>query len=134
MKSCVSLKSNGRVEFRIVQNFRSMSVWPPFASPYASSGFAKGFGQGLSQSHKLTNSSRPLDNQTWQSNGWPQHKLPKFGFRTHTTALWQMEQSSILSAKFDCVLARQKFLLLATAHDCQTGLYNKKATIVCLLK
>ena len=31
-----------------------------------------------------------------------QQKLPKFGFRSHTTALWPMEQSSILSAKFDC--------------------------------
>ena len=26
----------------------------------------------------------------------------QFGFRTHTTALWPMEQSSIISAKFNC--------------------------------
>ena len=25
---------------------------------------------------------------TWHTNVWPQQKLPKFGFRTHTTALW----------------------------------------------
>ena len=29
-------------------------------------------------------------------------KPSKFGFRTHTTALRPMEQSSILAAKFDC--------------------------------
>ena len=49
------------------------------------------------------------------TNGWLQQKLPKFGFRTHTTALWPMEQSSILSAKFDCPVARQNFSLVATA-------------------
>ena len=43
------------------------------------------------QSLKVRNSGGPLDNQTWQTNIWPQQKLPKFGFRTHTTALWPME-------------------------------------------
>ena len=38
-------------------------------------------------------------------------KLPKFGFHIHTTALWSMEQSSILFAKFDCPVARQNFSL-----------------------
>ena len=33
-----------------------------------------------------------------------------------------MEQSSILSAKFDCPVARQTFSLLATVHDCETGI------------
>ena len=33
-----------------------------------------------------------------------------------------MEQSSVLSAKFDCTVARQNFLLLASAHDYKTGL------------
>ena len=33
-----------------------------------------------------------------------------------------MEQSSILSGKFDCPVARQNLLLLATVHDCETGL------------
>ena len=64
----------------------------------------------------------PLDNQTWQTNGLPQQTLPKFGFRTCPTALWPMEQSSILSAKFDCPVVCQNFSLLATGHDCNTGL------------
>ena len=34
----------------------------------------------------------------------------------------QWSKSSILSAKFDCPVARQNFVLLATAHDCETGL------------
>ena len=33
-------------------------------------------------------------------------KLVKFGFRTHTPAFRAVEQSSILSAKFDCPVAR----------------------------
>ena len=32
-------------------------------------------------------------------------------FCTHTTALWPVEQSSILYAKFDCPVARQNFYL-----------------------
>ena len=55
-------------------------------------------------------------------NGWPQQKLPKFGFPAHTTALWPVEQFSILSAKFDCPVTHQKFSLLATVHDCETSL------------
>ena len=39
------------------------------------------------------------------TNGWPQQELPQLGFRTHTTALWPVEQSSILSAKIDCPVA-----------------------------
>ena len=35
-----------------------------------------------------------------------------------------MEQSSILSAKFDCQVAHQEFLLSATVHDCETGLFD----------
>ena len=58
----------------------------------------------------MKNSGRLLDNQTWHINGWPQQKLPKFGFRTHTTALCPVEQSSILSAKYDCPVVCQKFL------------------------
>ena len=33
-----------------------------------------------------------------------------------------MGQSSILYTKFDCPVARQNLSLLATAHDCETGL------------
>ena len=43
--------------------------------------------------------------------------LPKFGFRTHKTALWPMEQPSILSGKFDYQVTRLKLSLSATAHD-----------------
>ena len=50
----------------------------------------------------LGRSGGPLDNQTWHINSWLQQKLPKFGFRTHTT-----------SAKFDCPVTRlQNFSLL----------------------
>ena len=35
-----------------------------------------------------------------------------------------MEESSILSAKFDCPMTRQNFqYLLTTAHDCEIGLF-----------
>ena len=44
-------------------------------------------------------------------------------FVLHTTALWPLEQSSILSAKHDCPVAHQNLLFLATAHDCENGLW-----------
>ena len=72
------------------------------------------------QSLKVNNSGKPLDNQTWHTNNWPQQNLTKFGFRTHTTALWPIEQSSILFAKFDCPVAHLNLPLLATAHACET--------------
>ena len=56
------------------------------------------------------------------AGAWTQQKLPKCGFRTHTTALWPMEQFSILFAKFDCPVARQNCSLFATAHDCESSL------------
>ena len=37
-----------------------------------------------------------------------------------------MEQSSFLSAKFDCPVARQNFSLLATVHDCEIALTMTK--------
>ena len=71
----------------------------------------------------MNNSGGPLDNQTWHTNDWLQQELPKFGFPTsHTTALCPMEQSSILSAKFDCPVACKYFSLLDTAHDYESGL------------
>ena len=51
-------------------------------------------------------------------------KASNSDFHTHTTALWPVKQSSILSDKFDCPVARQKFSLLATAHECETGFYT----------
>ena len=69
----------------------------------------------------------PLDNQTWQTNVWPQQKLSKSFFYLYShTALWPMEQSSIISAKFDCPVARQNVLLLTTAHDRESGLLEIK--------
>ena len=60
------------------------------------------------QSLKLKTSGGPLDNQTWYTN----HRMQKkFGFHIHTTALWSVEQASILSAKFDCPVAHQDFSL-----------------------
>ena len=43
-----------------------------------------------------------------------------FFFFFHTAALSRMDLSSILSAKFDCPVARQNISLLATTHDCET--------------
>ena len=37
---------------------------------------------------------------------------------------WLVEQSSIVSVKFDFPVARQNFSLLATAHDFETGLFD----------
>ena len=55
--------------------------------------------------------------QTWQTNGWPQQKLPMSGFRTHTTALWPTEQSSNLFAKFDCPMRTFKSLIYNFLFD-----------------
>lgn len=39
-------------------------------------------------------------------------ELPKCGCRSHTITLWPMERSSILSAKFDCLVARRDLFSL----------------------
>ena len=67
-------------------------------------------------------------------NIWPQQKLPRFGFRTQIIALCPMEQSSILSVKFDCPVARQNFLLFATVHDCDTSLLLVPASMASLFE
>ena len=62
----------------------------------------------------------------------PQQNLPKFGSHSHTTVLWPMEQSSILSGKFDCPVARQNLSLLATGHDSETclfGIYSESGKV-----
>ena len=59
---------------------------------------------------------RPLDNPLGPNKA-------AASFHTYTNALWAMEQSSILSAKFDCPVAHQNVSLLATVHDCETGLW-----------
>ena len=46
-----------------------------------------------------------------------------------------MEQSSILSAKFDCPVAHQNLSCLTTAHDCETFLLlSLKHVVVVFLK
>ena len=44
-------------------------------------------------------------------------KLPKFGFHIHTTALWPIEQSSILSAKMIVQWPTRIVHFSATVHD-----------------
>ena len=63
---------------------------------------------------------RPLENQTWHTNGCLEQKIPKFGFHTHITALWPMKQSCILFAKFDYPGAFQNSSFLTTVYDCET--------------
>ena len=48
------------------------------------------------------------------------------GFQILVFVLTQLHcgQWSILSAKFDCPVARQIFSLLSPAHDCETGLFQ----------
>ena len=61
----------------------------------------------------------------WWATGQQRHGLQHqkvWFFRTHTTALWPIEQYSTLSAKFDRPVACRSLSLLATAHDCETGL------------
>ena len=74
---------------------------------------------------KVKNSGGPLDNQTWHTNNWPQLNFQNLVFVQHTTALWAAGQPSILSAKFDCPVALQNVSLLATVHDCETGLRSE---------
>ena len=76
------------------------------------------------QSLKVNNSGKPLDNQTWHTNNWLQQNRRHFGFRADTTALWPIEQSSILFAKFDCPVAHLNLPLLATVHACETVLLS----------
>ena len=83
---------------------------------------------------KMENSGGPLDNQTWHTDSWPQQKLPKFGVCTHTTSLWPMEQSSILSDKFDSPVAYQNFpLQLHNMHDSETTLLLKLCSFCFIL-
>ena len=70
--------------------------------------------------------ARPLENQTWHTNGCLEQKLSKFGFHTHTIAVWPMKQSSILSAKFDYPGACRNFSFLTIVHDCESGAWIAK--------
>ena len=83
----------------------------------------------FSQSCTVTKSEK-FWQATGQSNYWQRQlaatKAPNFGFLTHTTTLWPMEQSAILCAKFDCSVVYQNFSLVATVHDCETGLFRNR--------
>ena len=69
------------------------------------------------QLRKVKHSGAALDNHTWFINSWPQQKLPKVWFSySH-----KMYQSCILYAKFDCLVSRRNVSLVATAHDCESG-------------
>ena len=81
----------------------------------------------LSQSCTVAKSEnfwQPLGNQAWYTKDWLQQKLSKFGFHTHATALWPVEQSSILFTKSYCPVACCNFSLFTTAHDCETDLVH----------
>ena len=45
-----------------------------------------------------------------------------------------MEQSSLLSAKFDCPVVRQNISFLATAHDGETGFFLEMTNIFVFIK
>ena len=71
-------------------------------------------------------SGGPLDNQTCQTE-WKTATLDKAQLCEYENqTLEAFVAVSHLSAKFDCPVARQNFSLLATAHDCETGLYMIK--------
>ena len=93
---------------------------------------------------KVKNSGRPLDNQigikachskSFQSLVFVLKQL-LFGqwsslpfCLASLTVQWPMQQSSILSGKFDCPVACQNLSLLA-AHDCETGLWTRILTAI----
>ena len=71
------------------------------------------------------------------TNGWPQKSS-----NTDATALWPMEQSSILSAKFDCSVARQIFFAFnycawlwnLLIHGWHSDIIIKASTVIRCLK
>ena len=74
-----------------------------------------------SQELKVQNSGGLLDNQTWQTQ-WKTAPLAKAHLCEHENQTWEaFVVASRLYSKFDCPVARQNVLLLATAHDCETG-------------
>ena len=71
----------------------------------------------------MTNSGRPLDNQTWQTE-WKTAPLGKeqlcMEYKKQTLEAFVAANCS--SAKFDCPAVRQNFSVLATV--CEAGLLN----------
>ena len=72
----------------------------------------------------MNNSGGPLDNKTWQKE-WKTAPLAKVQLCEYENqTLEAFVAASRLYAKFDCPVARQKLSRLATAHDCETGLWS----------
>ena len=70
----------------------------------------------------MTNSGGPLDNRTWQTE-WKTAPLAKVQLCEYENqTLEDFVVASRLYVKFDCPVACQNLSLLATAHDCKTGL------------
>ena len=77
----------------------------------------------------MNNSGGPLDNQTRQTE-WKAAPLAKVQLCEYENQTLEAFVSAsrfcflifIFYAKFDCPVAYQKFLLLVTAHDYETGL------------
>ena len=71
----------------------------------------------------MNNSGGFLDNQTWQI-AWktaPLAKVQLCEYENQTLEAFVADRRSYV--KYDCAVARQNLSLLATAHDCETGLY-----------
>ena len=72
------------------------------------------------QSFKI--SSGPLDNQTWHTE-WKTAPLATEQLcENENQTLEAFVVASRFSAKSDCPVVRQNILMLATAHDCESGL------------
>ena len=71
---------------------------------------------------KSENSGGPLDNQTWQT-AWKTAPLAKVQLCEYENqTLEAFVAASYSYVKYDCPVAQQNSSLLATAHDCETGL------------
>ena len=74
------------------------------------------------QLQKVKNSCRPLDNQAWQTE-WKTAPLARVQLCEYENqTLEAFVAASRLYAKYACPVACQNFSLLATVHDCETGL------------
>ena len=70
----------------------------------------------------MKNSCGPLDSETLQAE-WEIAPLDKVQLREYENqTLEAFDAARCLYAKFSCPVARQNFSLLATVHDCETGL------------
>ena len=72
----------------------------------------------------MRNSVGPLDNQAWQKGckTVPLAKVQLCEYENQTLEAFVVASRSYV--KYDCAVARQNCSLLATAHDCETGLFT----------